>query len=194
MGFWTSGALRLKVAGSIVAAVSIGGFAVAAASVIKEPAPNVVADPTTTDPTTTNPTTTEPTTTPTDPPVTEPTTTPTDPPAAEPPPVVDPTPPVACLTHGERVSKVAHDTPPGPGHGAAVSKAAHDHEGECTKADDDATEPAPPVAQAPDDQGDDPGDQSDQHGPPAPAPAPTGTSGSGDGGGHGGGHGHGGGD
>ena len=29
------------------------------------------------------------------------------------------------------VSRVAHETPPGPGHGAAVSAAAHDHTGEC---------------------------------------------------------------
>ena len=176
MNFWTSGALRLKVAGSIVAAVSLGGFAVAAAAVVKEPAPKVVADLTTTNPTTTDPTTT----TPTEPPTTEPTTTPTDPPVTDRPPVVDPTPttaPSACLTHGQRVSKVAHDTPAGPGHGATVSQAADDHEGEC-KEGDDATEPASPVAQTPGDQGDHQG----------------GNGGSENGGGHGNGGGKGGGE
>jgi len=41
-----------------------------------------------------------------------------------------------CLTHGERVSAVAHATPPGAGHGAAVRAVAHDHTGECTHTND----------------------------------------------------------
>ena len=176
MSFWTSGALRLKVAGSIVAAVSLGGFAVAAAAVVKEPAPKVSADPATTEPTS------EPTTTPTDPPVTEPTTTPTDPPVTEPPPVVEPpaTDPT-CFNHGARVSKVAHDTPPGPGHGAAVSAAAHNHEGEChEQSAEDGDQPD--VADAP------------ESAPPAPAATDDGQDGeSHDGGGTSNGHGHGGG-
>ena len=180
MSFWTSGALRLKVAGSIVAAVSLGGFAVAAAAVVKEPAPKVVGDPAATDPTTTDPTTT----TPTEPPTTEPTTTPTDPPVTDPPPVVDPiptSPPPACLTHGQRVSKVAHDTPPGPGHGAAVSAAAHNHDGECHEQSADAEEP-------------DVTDDAPESAPPAPAATDDGQDGeSHDGGGTANGVGHGGG-
>lgn len=57
----------------------------------------------------------------------------------EAPPVVAPE---TCLTHGQRVSAIAHSTPPGPGHGAAVSAAAHDHTGECAHADDDTDDPA----------------------------------------------------
>ena len=171
---WSPQFLRVKVAGAVVAAVSIGGFAVAAAAVVKEPAPHVVsASDATTSPSTD--------TTPSDPIVTEPTTTPTDPPATVPEPDPAPTDPPAppattlgCTNHGENVSKVAHDTEPGPGHGAAVSRAAHDHEGECTEADeaDEANEDAN------DDQ------------PPVAPTAPAGAVPSGD---HGGGHGDGGG-
>jgi hypothetical protein len=50
----------------------------------------------------------------------------------------------ACLTHGQRVSEVAHSTPPGPAHGAAVSAAAHDHEGECPHGDDTESGEQPP--------------------------------------------------
>jgi hypothetical protein len=44
------------------------------------------------------------------------------------------------MTHGQKVSKIAHDTPPGPGHGAAVSAAAHDHTGECVHPEGDASD------------------------------------------------------
>ena len=77
MSFWTTGAARVKVAGAVVAAISLGGFAVAAASVAKEPEPTVGASEVT------STTDTSATTTPTDPPVTEPTTVPTDPPVTD---------------------------------------------------------------------------------------------------------------
>jgi hypothetical protein len=154
--------MRVKVAGAVVAAVSLGGFAVAAASVVREPTPTVAADTGTTDPTT------DPTTTPTDPPVTDPS---TDPPVVD--PVVDPSPDAPatapCENHGQRVSQVAHDTPPGPGHGLAVSAAAHDHTGECGQDGVAPTTPAPET-----EVGDDSGD------------APSGVHGHGHGG-HGGG-------
>lgn len=162
MNFWSSQVLRAKVAGAIVAAISLGGFAVAAAAVVKEPAPHVVSasDVTTSPPT--DPTVTDTTTTPTDPPVTVP---------ATDPPVTDPTTApatVACMNHGERVSKVAHETDHGPGHGAAVSQAAHDHEGECNKADE--ADP-PPTSATTDDATDDADDQPPTVVPTAPANA-----------------------
>ena len=47
-----------------------------------------------------------------------------------------------CSTHGQRVSAIAHTTPPGPGHGAAVSAVAHDHTGECADDEEETGEPA----------------------------------------------------
>ena len=49
-----------------------------------------------------------------------------------------------CLTHGQRVSAVAHSTPPGPAHGAAVSAAAHDRDGECAHGGDTESRDEPP--------------------------------------------------
>lgn len=130
--FWSS-VLRAKIAVVVIAIGSVGGVA-AAASVTGEPTPSVTDEVTTTtlvvdDPSTT---TTEPAPDPdlavapdagSDDPV------PTDAPES-----------AECESHGERVSRIAHETPPGPGHGTAVSEAARSHEGEC--GDEAATPPS----------------------------------------------------
>ena len=180
MKFWSSKLLRVKVAGAIVGAISLGGFAVAAAAVVKEPTPHVVSasDVTTSPPT--DPTTTDPTTTPTDPPVTVPA---TDPPVTD--PTTAPTT-TACVEHGDDVSQVAHETEPGPDHGATVSHAAHDHDADC---DDDATEVRPPKPPEPADNNAD-GSQGDGEHHQSPHPltnAPQQTDGHGHGDHHGGG-------
>jgi hypothetical protein len=74
------------------------------------------------------------------------------------------TPAGTCLTHGERVSAVAHSTPPGPGHGAAVSAVAHDHNGECTDPNDATGDPVGAGNQAP------PASSSTQAGTDTPEP------------------------
>ena len=59
--------------------------------------------------------------------------------------------PGTCPTHGQRVSAIAHSTPPGPGHGAAVSTAAHDHTGECAHTDADSADAGDDLAAPPTD-------------------------------------------
>jgi hypothetical protein len=71
--------------------------------------------------------------------------------------------PEPCLTHGQRVSAMAHATPPGPGHGAAVSAAARDHTGECAHDDEGTGELAENTTD-------------DQFLPPAAPPTPPETS------------------
>ena len=125
MGVWHE-VVKTKVAVAVVAAVSVTGIAAAGAVVSggSEPSIDVGSTTTTTAPNDADTSTTTSTTVAAAMPVDEPTTTTAPPPGAVP---VG----AACETHGQRVSRVAHETPPGPGHGAAVSAAAHDHEGEC---------------------------------------------------------------
>jgi hypothetical protein len=138
---------KLVVFGVTVAALTVA-TAASAAGVIPLPG---TSDPTTTTTSTTSTSTSTTSTTST----TTTTVVPHD--AVVPGPTTDTTPntpggPSGCLTHGQKVSQVAHDTPPGPGHGAAVSAAAHDHTGECVHPGGDAAD--------------------DSHGPPAESHSP----------------------
>jgi hypothetical protein len=57
----------------------------------------------------------------------------------------------AAVNHGQYVSQVAKDTPPGPGHGQAVSEAAHSDCGKKTSARDGDSGEAAEDEQGPDD-------------------------------------------
>jgi hypothetical protein len=108
-----------------VAALAVGGMTAAAATVLKgspEPAkvnlvPGAAPTTTTTSTTTTTATTTTTTTTTAATTTTAPSTTTA--------PVTAPPCPAGVKNHGDFVSQVAHDTPPGPEHGQIVSAAAH---------------------------------------------------------------------
>jgi len=172
--------VQAKVAIAVVGLVSLGGVAAAAAVVDGPSAPTSVGD------TATTTLATEPTTSTTDAPAEDPTTSTTM--LADPTtttlPSADAPGSAACETHGERVSQVAHATPPGPGHGAAVSTAAHDHAGECGE---DVVVPASAPTPEPDHTGPDAEQAETDHvGAPAAATPTAGDHG------HGGGHGRGG--
>ncbi len=119
MDKWWVRIIGTKVAFAAVALVGVFGIAIAAGAITSEPVPSTDTPTSTSAPAGDTTTTTTTTTTP------EPSS------SSSTPPVSTQTSPPGCVSHGEKVSTVAHDTPPGPGHGTAVSAAAQSHDGEC---------------------------------------------------------------
>jgi hypothetical protein len=141
MGLRRVRVIHVKVAAAIGLAAVLGMATLAAASperpTISGPTEQAVSDPAQVDPAPTDPAAdvTDGSDSAAEPPADDPAAgdpAPPDGTDTETPPAVAPG---ACLNHGQRVSAIAHSTPPGPGHGAAVSAAAHDHTGECAHTD-----------------------------------------------------------